>query len=289
LCAPYQEQETNQKNHFFHDNKPNLKFKTIDRKKNIMLRALVLYGYGINCERESKYVIEKSGGRADITHVNKVLENPQILENYNMLFIPGGFSFGDDLGSGRVFANKMKFRLRNQLEQFVKAEKLILGICNGFQVLVKMGLLPEPDFIQRVSLIGNDSGHFEDRWVVLKANKDSPCVFTKGIDYLLAPVRHGEGKFVIENDEALNELKRNNQIVFQYTDKKGKLAGFPFNPNGSIHNIAGICDRTGRIFGMMPHPEAFNIIENCPYWIRGKVKEPMGLQVFRNAVKYFQD
>jgi len=250
-----------------------------------MLKALVLYGYGINCENESKYVIEKSGGHADIVHVNKLLEVPGMLENYNMLFIPGGFSFGDDLGSGKVFANKMKFRIRDQLDDFIKADKLILGVCNGFQVLVKMGLLPEPDFKQRVSLIENNSGHYEDRWVVLKANKNSPCVFTKGIDYMLAPVRHGEGKFIPRDDVILEELKRNNQIVFQYTDKNGKLAGFPYNPNGSVHNIAGVCDKTGRIFGMMPHPEAFNIVENCPYWVRGKVKEPMGLAIFKNAVE----
>lgn len=250
------------------------------------MKALVLTGYGINCEHESKYAIEKSGGHADILHINKVLDAPTILQDYNMLFVPGGFSFGDDLGSGKVFANKMRFRLRDHLEEFVKEKKLVLGICNGFQILVKMGLLPEPDFRQKVSIIGNDSGKFEDRWVVLKANQKSPCVFTKGIDYLLAPVRHGEGKFVTEDESVLNGLKEKNQIVFQYTDKNGKLAGYPFNPNGSALNIAGICDSTGRIFGMMPHPEAFNIVENCPYWVRGKVTEPFGLRVFKNAVEY---
>lgn len=253
------------------------------------LKALLLYGYGINCENESRYAIEKSGGKADILHLNKVLDNPKLLEDYNMLMIPGGFSFGDDLGSGKVFGNKMKFRLREPLEQFVKADKLVLGICNGFQVMVKMGLLPEPDFTQKVSLIGNDSGHFEDRWVILKANKASPCVFTKGIEYLLEPVRHGEGKFVVKDTKTLDALKETNQVVFQYVDENGGLAGYPYNPNGSVENIAGICDRTGRIFGMMPHPEAFNIVENCPYWVRGTVKEPMGLRLFRNAVDYLKN
>jgi phosphoribosylformylglycinamidine synthase len=252
------------------------------------LKALLLYGYGINCENESRYAIEKSGGKADIFHLNKVLEAPKILEEYNMLMIPGGFSFGDDLGSGKVFGNKIKFRLREQLEQFVKAEKLVLGICNGFQVMVKMGLLPEPDFVQKVSLTGNDSGHFEDRWVILKANPASPCVFTKGIDYILEPVRHGEGKFVAKDDATMNALKQNNQVVFQYVDETGGLAGYPYNPNGSVENIAGICDRTGRIFGMMPHPEAFNIVQNCPYWVRGTVKEAMGLRLFKNAVGYLE-
>jgi phosphoribosylformylglycinamidine synthase len=253
-----------------------------------MLRALVLYGYGINCENESKYAIEKSGGHADIMHLNKVLDNPGLLDNYNMLFVPGGFSFGDDLGSGRVFANKMKFRLKEPLEKFVKEEKLVIGICNGFQVLAKMGLLPEPDFQQRVTLIGNDSGKFEDRWVVLKANRESPCIFTKDIDYMLMPVRHGEGKFIPMDDSVLETLKVNNQIVFQYSDKDGRMAGYPHNPNGSVMNIAGVCDRSGRVFGLMPHPEAFNMIQNCPYWIRGKVSEPMGLRIFKNAVEYLR-
>jgi len=252
------------------------------------LRALVLYGYGINCENESKYAIEKSGGAAEIVHLNRLLEEPKMLENYNMLMIPGGFSFGDDLGSGKIFGNKMKFRLRENLEQFIKEGKLVLGICNGFQIIAKMGLLPVPDFQQRVSLTTNDSGHYEDRWVILKVNQKSPCVFTKGMDYLLVPVRHGEGKFVPKDEATMSELKRNDQVTVQYVDESGHLAGFPYNPNGSIENVAGICDRSGRIFGMMPHPEAFNIPENCPLWVKGNIKEPMGLRIFKNAVEYFR-
>jgi phosphoribosylformylglycinamidine synthase len=252
------------------------------------LRALVIYGYGVNCQAESKYAIEKTGGKADILHLNRLLDDPQLLKRYNMLFLPGGFSFGDDLGSGKVFCNKMKFKLRPQLEEFVADNNLVLGICNGFQMLVKMGLLPKPDFMQRVTLIPNDSGHFEDRWVILKGNPDSPCVFTKGIDYLLSPVRHGEGKFVPKDEGILKELKEKNQIVFRYTDEKGRLAGYPYNPNGSVDNIAGICDSTGRIFGMMPHPEAFNMVENCPHWVKGSVKEALGLRIFSNAVGYLK-
>jgi phosphoribosylformylglycinamidine synthase len=253
-----------------------------------MLKALVLYGFGINCENESRYAIEKSGGKADILHLNSVLERPKVLEEYNMLMIPGGFSFGDDLGSGKVFGNKMKLRLRDQLAEFTKADKLVMGICNGFQVMVKMGLLPEPDFTQRVSLTTNDSGHYEDRWVFLKGNPASPCVFTKGIGAILVPVRHGEGKFIPKDASVMEDLKKNGQVVFQYTDENGRPAGYPYNPNGSIENVAGICDRTGRIFGMMPHPEAFNIVENCPYWVRGTVKEPLGLRLFKNAVTYME-
>lgn len=251
------------------------------------LKALLLYGYGINCENESKYAIEKSGGQADIVHLNRLLEAPKMLEDYNMLMIPGGFSFGDDLGSGKIFGNKMKFRLKEPLERFIGEGKLVLGICNGFQILAKMGLLPIPDFRQRVSLTTNDSGHYEDRWVILKVNQRSPCVFTRGLEYLLVPVRHGEGKFIPKDEATLAELEAKNQIAVQYVDEKGRLAGFPHNPNGSVGNVAGICDPTGRIFGMMPHPEAFNIPENCPLWVKGNVKEPLGLRIFRNAVEHF--
>ncbi len=253
------------------------------------LNALILTGYGINCEQESKYCIEKSGGHAEIVHLNTVLQNPKILEKYNMLMIPGGATFGDELGAGKVFANKMKYKIRDELDAFVKEGRLILGIGNGFQILVNVGLLPEPDFLQRTTLIANNSGKFEDRWVLLKTNKQSPCIFTKDMEGLICPVRHTEGKFIAKNNEILNILKQRNQIVFQYVDKKGELAAYPHNPNGSIENIAGICDPTGKIFGMMPHPEAFNVPENCPYWIKGTVKDALGLQIFRNAVKYFRN
>jgi phosphoribosylformylglycinamidine synthase I len=255
----------------------------------MQLKALVLSGYGINCEAESKYCVEAVGGAADIVHINTLIEKPGLLEGYSMLFIPGGFSFGDDLGSGRVFANKMKFRLSDTLLDFVNDGKLVLGVCNGFQVMVKMGILPEPDFKQRVTLTANDSGHFEDRWVALRANENSPCVFTKGLKTILLPVRHGEGKFVAQDEQALKTLAEQNRIVFQYVDDRGKLGGYPYNPNGSQLNIAGICDSTGRIFGMMPHPEAFNIIQNCPYWTTGLIKEAQGLRIFKNASDYLKD
>jgi len=255
----------------------------------MQLKALVLSGYGINCEAESKYVIEKAGGAAQIVHINRLIEEPGMLEDFNMLFIPGGFSFGDDLGSGKVFANKLKYKLSERLLDFVSQDKLVLGICNGFQVLVKMGLLPEPDLEQRITITANDSGHFEDRWVALKANEGSPCVFTKGIRLILLPVRHGEGKFIAKDEGILKKLEQDNQIVFQYVDDKGRLAGYPYNPNGSQMNIAGICDRSGRIFGMMPHPEAFNIVQNCPYWTTGLIKEAQGMRLFANAVEYFKE
>jgi phosphoribosylformylglycinamidine synthase len=253
------------------------------------LKALILTGYGINCEQESRYAIEKSGGSADIMHINKVMGSPATLENYNMLMIPGGFSFGDDLGSGKVFGNKMRFSMMERLGDFIKRGNLVMGVCNGFQIMVKMGLLPESDFRQRVTLTNNDSGHFEDRWVILRANQQSPCIFTKGIDRIAMPVRHGEGKFMAADDATLSGLAAGNQVALQYVDENNSLAGYPYNPNGSAMNIAGICDRSGRVFGLMPHPEAFNIVENCQAWVKGGVKEPMGLLIFRNAVAYMKD
>ncbi|MEM2949051.1 MAG: phosphoribosylformylglycinamidine synthase I [Candidatus Bilamarchaeaceae archaeon] len=251
-------------------------------------KALVLTGYGINCENESKYAFEKAGGEGQIVHVNKLIEQPSLLDDYGLLFLPGGFSFGDDLGSGKVLANKIKYRLSEKLLDFHKSGKLIIGVCNGFQALVKMGLLPKPDFIQRLTLTTNDSGRFEDRWVFLKINKSSPCVFTKNLDYVLLPVRHGEGK-LIAPEEVRKELWEKNLVVLQYVGPKGELAGYPYNPNGSVDNIAGICDESGRIFGLMPHPEAFNIIQNCPYWTLGGIKEAMGLIFFRNAAEYLKE
>ena len=251
-------------------------------------KALILSGYGINCEHESRYAFEKSGGVADIVHINRIIENPKMLEEYNLLVFPGGFSFGDDLGSGKVFANKLKYRLHDPIKDFVNSNKLVIGICNGFQMLVKLGILPSADFRQKVTLAANDSGKFEDRWVFLKINQASPCLFTTGMDYLLLPVRHGEGKFIAP-DDVMKEIEEKNLIAMQYVDRYGKPADYPYNPNGSMQNIAGICDETGGIFGLMPHPEAFNIPQNCPYWPFGGVKDASGLKIFKNAVKYLTE
>lgn len=251
-------------------------------------KALILTGYGINCEQELRYVVEKVGGSADIRHLNEIIIDPMLLEGYNFLMIPGGFSFGDDLGSGRVFANKVKFKLKDQILKFIEDKKLIFGGCNGFQILAKMGLIPIPDFTQRITLTNNDSGKYEDRWVWLKMNKGSPCIFTKGIDYLHVPVRHGEGKFLPADENELRYIVDNNLYVAQYVDEKGSFASYPANPNGSVMNIAGVCDLSGRVFGMMPHPEAFNHITNNPLWTTGLVKEALGLKIFKNAVEYLK-
>ena len=188
------------------------------------------------------------------------------LEDYQILNFPGGWSFGDDLGSGKVFVNKLLYAktptgpLADQILKFIDDGKLVIGICNGFQILVKMGLLPalDKDYkTQSCTLFFNDHG-FRDSWVKLKVNGQSPCVFTKGMETLDAPIRHGEGKFIPANRQLLDRLTRNGQVVMQYVDRFGRpTQQFPDNPNGSTEAIAGICDETGRVFGLMPHPEAF--------------------------------
>lgn len=253
-------------------------------------KVLVLAGYGINCDMELAHAFKIAGADAERVHLTDLLNGTKKLSNYHILALPGGFSFGDDIASGKVLANMLKYNLGEQIQEFIDAGNLIIGICNGFQAMVKMGMLPAFDgdyTTQEVTLTFNDSGRFEDRWVHLKANKSSKCVFTKGIESIYLPVRHGEGKFVAKNNEVLSRVKKGNQIVFQYVDRDGKLAGYPHNPNGSVDNIAGICDETGRVFGMMPHPEAFQHRTNHPRWTREELpEEGAGMAIFRNAVEY---
>ncbi len=253
-------------------------------------KALILTGYGINCDIETAHAFDLAGALSERLHINDLIKGDRDLSDYDILSFPGGFSFGDDIASGKVLANMIKYNLGEKINEFIEDGKLIIGICNGFQAMVKMGLLPafnNDNSIQEVTLTFNDSGRFEDRWVYLKGNSRSNCVFTKGIESIYLPVRHGEGKFVTRTPDVLSKLKKKHQIVFQYTDKEGEAAGYPWNPNGSIENIAGICDGTGRIFGMMPHPEAFQHRTNHPAWTREKLPdEGAGVVIFRNAVDY---
>jgi phosphoribosylformylglycinamidine synthase I len=256
-------------------------------------KVLVITGYGINCDMETQHAFKIAGGDAERVHLTDLIKGTKKLSDYHILAFPGGFSFGDDIASGKVLANIIKYNLGEEIQEFIKAGKLIIGICNGFQAMVKMGLLPafNGDYsTQDVTLTFNDSGRFEDRWVHLKGSKSSRCAFTKGIHSIYLPVRHGEGKFMAKNPEVLARLKKNNHIVFQYVDREGKLAGYPFNPNGSVDNIAGICDETGRVFGMMPHPEAFQHRTNHPAWTREDLpEEGAGVAIFRNAVEYVRE
>lgn len=253
-------------------------------------KALILTGHGINCDMETAFAFQRAKASADRVHLNDVIDRRVRLEDYHILAIPGGFSFGDDVASGKILANKLKFNLKEQIEQFIEDQKLIIGICNGFQVMVKFGMLPGLDndyFTQSVTLTFNDSGRFENRWVNLKINKKSKCVFTRGIDSLYLVVRHGEGKFIPQNEEILERIKKNNQVVAHYTDDKGNITGYPWNPNGSRENIAALCDSTGRIFGLMPHPEAHIHKTNHPKWTRPNFSDNgNGLPIFQNAVEW---
>ncbi len=248
--------------------------------------ALVVSGFGINSEHETAHAVKKVGGQADIIHLNKLIDAPSLLETYNFLILPGGFSYADHLGASKVFSNKIKYKLKDRLDTFIKQGNLVLGICNGFQLLAKMGVLPNTDFEQKFTLTHNDSGKFEDRWVRLKINQNSPCIFTKGIDYLDLPIRHGEGKFLPKNQKVLLNILNNNLFAMQYVDSHGKLANYPNNPNGSIRNIAGVCNSTGRVFGLMPHPECFNHKTNHPTWSKETNFKTKGLKIFENAVNY---
>ncbi len=256
-------------------------------------KVLVLTGYGINCDMETQHAFDLAGAEADRIHLTDLLNGKVKLSDFHILALPGGFSFGDDIASGKVLANMIKYNLGGQVREFIDAGKLIIGICNGFQVMVKMGLLPAFDgdyTVQNVTLTFNDSGRFEDRWVHLKAFNNSKCVFTKGIKSIYLPVRHGEGKFVARDAQVLSRLKTDGHIVFRYVDMEGNPAGYPRNPNGSMDNIAAICDGTGRVFGMMPHPEAFQHRTNHPAWTREELpEEGAGMAIFRNGVEYAKE
>lgn len=255
-------------------------------------KVLILYGYGINCDNETQYGFELAGADAEKVHINELINKEKKLKDYQILALPGGFSFGDDISAGRVLANKFKYNLQKELDNFINKGKLIIGICNGFQAMVKLGILPSLERKSKkedVTLIFNDSGRFEDRWVYLKINEKSKCIWTKGIKKLYLPIRHGEGKFISKNKEIREKLKKSEQIVLQYSSKEGNpSSNYPFNPNGSEDNIAGICDETGRIFGIMPHPEGFLFPQNHPRWTRERIQEGEGIKIFKNAVEFLK-
>jgi phosphoribosylformylglycinamidine synthase len=230
------------------------------------------------------------------------MEGTKNIHDYDFLNLPGGFLDGDDLGAGKAQAVKWRYqrikdsqsRFIDELLRFVGDGKLIIGICNGFQLLAKTGILPalKGDYQkQQITLTFNDSGRFEDRWVYLRINTFSSCIFTKDIDRIYLPVRHGEGKLVTGSENDAAELESGGHVVMQYCDEKGSItSGFPYNPNGSILSIAGLCDPSGRIFGLMPHPEAFVHYTQHPRWTREELpEEGDGLKIFRNAYRYISD
>jgi phosphoribosylformylglycinamidine synthase I len=266
------------------------------------VKAIVLTGNGTNCEMEMAHACKLAGADVvDIVHISELLYGEKRLADYSFLNLPGGFLDGDDLGSAKAGANRFLHAriagsngmLFAELLRFIKDGKLILGVCNGFQLMVKLGLLPALDgnySDQSTTLTFNDSGRFEDRWVYLQANAQSPCIFTKGIDVVYYPVRHGEGKFVPESDAILEQIEKKNLHAFQYcTADSTPTMDYPANPNGAVHAIAGLCNETGRLFGLMPHPEAYLHRTNHPRWTRENLpEEGQGLAIFQNAVNFIR-
>lgn len=244
-------------------------------KNNV--RTAVVTGFGINSDRELVQAFRLAGAEAAPVHITTLLENPELLRSQDMLAFPGGFSYGDHLGSGRVFSQLVKKNLKPALTEFVAAGKPIIGICNGFQMLVKMGILPnlEGDWTPETTLVNNEGGCFIDKWVTVKYNPASPCIWTKGLDRSDLPIRHGEGRFVVRDEGIQKQIRDKNLVALRYTE----------NPNGSLDDIAGLTDPTGLIFGLMPHPEAFSFPENHPQWRSGSVSS-LGLKIFQNAVEW---
>jgi len=241
---------------------------------------------GINADEELLEAFRAAGGEPSGVHVSDLVDGAVRLDEHHILALPGGFSFGDHLGSGRVLAVLLRRRLGSALAEFIRAGRLVIGICNGFQVLVKAGLLPEPGAgAPRATLVTNDSGKFEDRWVRV-GFPPSACVWTRGLAPTELPVRHGEGKLIVANGRELQALRRGGRIAAKYLGKRRGPVVYPDNPNGSMGDIAGLCDASGRVFGLMPHPEAFLHVENHPRWTREPITEAGGIALFRAGVEF---
>jgi phosphoribosylformylglycinamidine synthase I len=279
------------------------------------VKVIVLRAAGINCDLETQNAFELAGAQAERVHINRLIEGKNALDGYQILVIPGGFSYGDDVAAGKILANQIKHHLYQQVCKFIDKGKLVLGICNGFQVLVKAGMLPFSDESgQPVTVTYNDSNKYEDRWVYLQPQTDR-CVFIEKGRRIYLPVAHGEGKIVAKDKPTLDKLQAENYVAFKYVDENGNEGGYPINPNGSVNSIAGFTDSTGRVLGLMPHPERHIRHTQHPRWtrrtsdpcqnhtgagesrvtpdynIRGQASHGQadGMTIFTNAVKYVRD
>jgi len=255
-------------------------------------RALVLRTAGTNCDRETLYALEKTGFDTVRIHVARLIEDPATLAEFQFMVIPGGFSYGDDVAAGKILANQMLHHLGSVVNEFISSDKLVLGICNGFQVMIKAGLLPwadvSPDGAHRdATLAWNDCGKFEDRWVHLRCDSDK-CVFVPKGEIIALPIAHGEGKFVPRDDAIRQRLADGDQVAVRYVDTEGNPGDYPVNPNGSIDDVAGICDPSGRLMGLMPHPERFIDITHHPRWTRGGIERADGMILFQRAFEYLK-
>lgn len=256
------------------------------------VRAMILRAAGINCDLETQYALELAGAEARRIHINQVIKKPLLLEDYQLLVLPGGFSYGDDVAAGKILANQILHHLRDAITAFIESGKLILGICNGFQVLIKTGLLPGFNGGRQTSftLTDNDSGRFEDRWVYLQPGTER-CVFLEPGRRIYLPIAHGEGKLAAKDEDSLNKVRQEGYVAFRYVDADGNPGPFPINPNGSMDSIAALTDSTGRILGLMPHPERFVRWTQHPHWTRLKRTDGRtdGMMIFDNAVRYIRE
>ncbi|MFA4815102.1 MAG: phosphoribosylformylglycinamidine synthase I [Candidatus Gracilibacteria bacterium] len=265
-------------------------------------KVLIFAGYGLNCEEETRFVFEKAGAEGDIVHVNDLIDGRKKLDDYQILAFPGGFSYGDDTGSGNAYANKVRYNLWDDLLKFIQQDKLIIGICNGCQILANLGLVPALGGRygdRQMALMHNNTARYECRWVDMKVQSQK-CVWTRGMDRLRCPVSHGEGRFYAE-PEIIQALNAQDQVAFRYVKEDGSPANqeFPFSPNGAVEDIAAVCDGSGKILAIMPHPERNWSPYNQDDWTltQEKVKrgllpslpeEGPGMKIFENGVRYFQ-
>jgi phosphoribosylformylglycinamidine synthase I len=255
------------------------------------VRAVVLRAAGINCDMETEYALELAGAKAKRVHINRIIKDKSLLDGFQIIVFPGGFSYGDDVAAGKILANQIVHHLFEPLQEFIGDGKLVLGICNGFQVLVKTGILPGCNSTGRqeeVTITNNDSGKFEDRWVYL-APQAERCVFIERGRQIYLPIAHGEGKVVTRDAATLDEVKSGGHVAFKYVDENGAEGDYPVNPNGSVDSIAGLTDTTGRVLGLMPHPERFVRPTQHPRWSRTEDVDSDGMTIFNNAVKYARE
>jgi phosphoribosylformylglycinamidine synthase len=252
-------------------------------------RVLILRAPGTNCDKETQFAFELAGGLPDRVHINRLREQPSLLDTYQILVVPGGFSYGDDVGAGKILANQLSVFLGDTLRRFRDEEKLILGICNGFQALLKAGLIVPPDEDGPLATLTHNPKGYQDRWLHL-AVSPGKCPFLTDYQRLHVPMAHGEGRFVCRETWILKGLQQTGQVVLRYVDAHGKPGPFPVNPNGSEDDVAGLCDFSGRVLGLMPHPERHVLPTQHPAWTRrGLADEGEGLRLFRNAVDYFAE
>jgi len=261
--------------------------------------VLILRAAGTNCDHETAHAFELAGATCTRVHINRLLETPSLLHDFQMLAIPGGFSYGDDIAAGKILATQIRQSLADPLREFIEHKKPVIGICNGFQVLAKTDLLPGQSDKQTLTLAHNAGGMFQDHWVSLKVVSQSRCVWTRAAHHanpdspIALPVAHGEGRFLIASDAVRQSLYDNKQVAMVYVRGDGSPARgeFPHNPNGSQDDIAGVCDSTGLVFGLMPHPERHISSLQHPTWTRSadaQEHEAPGLAIFRNGVSYCQ-